>query len=103
MNPMNPVFRFDSNTGINFILSFIFKPCTYLVNLEVKSEISLKLSLHKAFLLPIHFKDLELQISKALLKFSINFIVSSDFENRFKFSYTDKIAKHQLPIGLEAE
>jgi len=33
------------------------------MNLNVKSEISLKLSLHKAFLLPIknlHFKDLEL-------------------------------------------
>lgn len=80
MNPMKPVFRLGSSTGINLKFYFIFKPWTYFVNLEVKPEISLKLSLHKAFLLPIHFKDLELQnISKALLNSSMNFTVASEF------------------------
>jgi len=82
---MKPVFRLDSNTGINFLLSFIFKPWTCFVNLEVKLEISVKLSLHKAFLIPILFKDQELQISKALLNSSMNFTVASDFENLDKF------------------
>lgn len=54
------------------------------MKLEVKSEISLKLSLHKVFLLPIHFKDLELQISNALLNSTINFTVASGFENSFE-------------------
>lgn len=57
----------------------------YVLNSSTKSEISLKFSLHRAFLKLIQLIDLEFKMSKAVLNISINFMVPPQSENSINF------------------